>query len=125
MFLESLPLPSIAVSHRIWLLRAPGLGRFRTGFSFRVNFQTIFEGCPEFPLTQGEGSGYIRLASRRIEIAGAVSFNEPLFLWSPGFVHAAAALYGRPGFNFLRPSDHMRVRLNIKKLSGFIDILSD
>ena len=66
-----------------------------------------------------------RLAGRRIEIAGAVAFDEPLFLWSPGLVHAAAALDGGPGFNIFRPPDHMRVRLHIKKLSGFIDILSD
>ncbi len=34
-------LPSIAVSHWIRLLRAPGAGRFHSGFGLRVIFQTI------------------------------------------------------------------------------------
>ena len=70
-----------------------------------------------------DGTQLHRLAGRRIEIAGAVSFEEPLFLWSPGLVHASAALHGGPGFNVLHPTDHMRVRCDVKELGGFIDIL--
>ena len=85
------------------------------------------------PRETGEGALSLRaplssdlvLAGRPIEIAGAVALDESLFLRAPGLVHATAALDGGPSFNFFRPPDHMRVRLNVKKLGGFVDILSD
>ncbi len=65
----------------------------------------------------------VHLAGRRVEITGAVSLNEPLFLRSPGLVHASAALHGGPGFNRLGPTDHMRVRGRVNELRSFINIL--
>jgi hypothetical protein len=54
-----------------------------------------------------------------------VSLDEPLFLWPPGLVHASASLHSGACFNILHPPEHMRVRADVEKLGGFIDIVGD
>src|SRR5262245_56175898 len=58
-----------------------------------------------------------------IEISFAVALDEPLFLGAPGFVHASTALHSGSCFNLLHPPKHMRVRADVEKFGGFINIM--
>jgi len=104
-------------------------------FTCAESLLNVVGGCPEqgrsglrFRMIPGiftavKRSTHLCLTGGRIEIAGAVSLDEPLILGAPALVHPLAALYRGPGFNILHPPEHMRVRTHLQKLGRFISIV--